>query len=41
MEQKMTDPDFLEDTRNLLSTEKSYNPHKAWELVKKELIDCL
>jgi len=41
MEQKMTDPDFLEDTRNLLRTDKLYNPQEAWELVKKQLIDPL
>ena len=41
VEEKMTDPDFLEDTRNLLSTDKSYNPIEGYDLVKKELIDQL
>lgn len=41
LDNKMTDPDFLEDTRNLIRTDKSYNPVEGYELVKKELIERL
>jgi len=41
MEEKMNDPIFLEDTRNLIRPEISYNPEVAYNLVRKELIDLL
>ena len=41
MEEKMNDPTFLEDTRNLIRPEISYNPEEAYSLVRKELIDRL
>ncbi|MCL2651752.1 MAG: nucleotidyl transferase AbiEii/AbiGii toxin family protein [Candidatus Azobacteroides sp.] len=41
MEEKMNDPIFLEDTRNLIRPEISYNPEEAYSLVRKELIDRL
>jgi predicted nucleotidyltransferase component of viral defense system len=41
MEEKLTNPIFLEDTQNLVRPDKSYNPKDAYDLVKKELIDRL
>ena len=41
MEEKITDPVFLEDTRNLIRPDMSYHPVEAYDLVKRELIDCL
>ncbi len=41
MELKMRDPEFLGDTVNLIRPELDYDPHKAYELVKSNLIDRL
>jgi predicted nucleotidyltransferase component of viral defense system len=41
MEEKMNDPIFLEDTRNLIRLGSSFNPVEAYDLVRKELIDRL
>jgi len=39
MEENMTDKEFLEDIRSILRPEVVYNNLKAWELVKKNLIE--
>ena len=39
MEQKIEDVEFLGDIEMLLRPNENYNPQKAWELVKKELIE--
>ena len=41
MEEKMNDPIFLEDTRNLIRPNNSYNPTEAYDLVRQKLIDRL
>ena len=41
MEQKIEDAEFLGDIEMLLRPNEKYNPHTAWELVKKELIEKL
>ena len=41
MEQKIEDAEFLGDIEMLLRPDKNYNPQKAWELVRKELIEKL
>ncbi len=41
MEEKMLDPDFLDDTKNLIRPEITFNPAESYELVKRELIDKL
>ncbi len=41
MEMKMQDADFLGDTVNLIRPELAYNPHEAFALVKRKLIDKL
>jgi len=41
MEQKIEDIEFLGDIEMLLRPNENYNPQKAWELVKKELIERL
>jgi len=41
LKEKMNDPDFLEDTQNLIRPDKLYNPEKGYELVSKMLIDRL
>lgn len=41
MELKMQDADFLGDTVNLIRPELAYNPHEAFALVKRKLIDKL
>ena len=41
MEQKIEDTEFLGDIEMLLRPNEVYNPQKAWELVKKELIEKL
>ena len=41
MELKMQNADFLGDTVNLIRPELAYNPHKAFALVKRKLIDKL
>ena len=41
MEQKIEDVEFLGDTEMLLRPNENYNPQKAWELIKKELIERL
>ena len=41
MEQKIKDAEFLGDIEMLLRPDENYNPHEAWELVKKQLIDHL
>jgi len=38
MESKITDDEFLGDTRSLLPPDEIYKPDEAWELVKKELV---
>lgn len=39
MEQKMDDPEFLNDTDYLLRPDEKYDPQIAYELIKKELIE--
>jgi hypothetical protein len=41
MEQKIDDEEFLGDTEMLLHPNEKYNPIKAWELVKSQLIERL
>ena len=41
MEQKIEDEEFLGDTAMLLRVDEKYNPVKAWELVKNQLIEKL
>ncbi len=41
MEEKMTDPDFLEDTKILIRPDMDFNPIEGYEVVKKVLIDKL
>lgn len=41
MEEKMKDPDFLEDTKSLLHPNEGFNPLEGYELVKNILIDRL
>ena len=41
MEQKVQDIEFLGDIEMLLRPNENYNPQKAWELVRKELIEKL
>jgi predicted nucleotidyltransferase component of viral defense system len=41
MELKLQDDEFLGDTEMLLHPDENYNPQKAWELVRKELIEKL
>lgn len=41
MELKMQDADFLGDTVNLIRPELTYDPHEAYALVKRKLIDKL
>ena len=38
IEEKLYDSEFLGDTKALFRTDEEYNPHVAWELIKKELI---
>jgi len=35
----MLDDDFLGDIKSLLRPDEKYDPNKAWELVKKELVE--
>jgi hypothetical protein len=39
MSEKMTDRDFLEDIRLVLMRGVEYDDEKAWELVRKELVE--
>ncbi len=39
MEEKMTDKEFLEDIHIILKPGVEYNNEKAWELVRKEIIE--
>jgi predicted nucleotidyltransferase component of viral defense system len=39
MELKMNDSEFIGDTKVLLRPDEMYNPHEAWEIVKKTLIE--
>jgi predicted nucleotidyltransferase component of viral defense system len=39
MNEKMTDRDFMEDIRLVLMRGVEYDDEKAWEVVKKELIE--
>lgn len=39
MEEKMTDKEFLQDIHSILKPEVEYDNVKAWEVVKKELIE--
>ncbi|MDR0205988.1 MAG: nucleotidyl transferase AbiEii/AbiGii toxin family protein [Bacteroidales bacterium] len=41
MEQKIKDEEFLGDTAMLLRSDEEYNPLKAWELVRNQLIEKL
>lgn len=41
MEEKMQDPDFIGDSQLLLRPEISFNPNKAYQFVKENLIDKL
>jgi len=38
---KMQDPDFLTDSRLLLRPDTTFDPYKAYEIVKTELINRL
>ena len=39
MEAKMLDSEFLGDITALVRPDEEYNPHEAYEVVKKELIE--
>jgi predicted nucleotidyltransferase component of viral defense system len=39
MEEKIIDDEFLGDTKSLLRPDEKYDPNKAWELVKTELVE--
>ena len=39
MEEKLTDKEFLNDIHIILKPGIEYNNDKAWEIVKKELIE--
>jgi predicted nucleotidyltransferase component of viral defense system len=39
MEEKMTDKEFLDDIHIILKPSVKYDNEKAWELVKKEIIE--
>ena len=41
MEEKMSDPDFLGDTQNLIRPDIKFNPQSGYELVRSQLIDKL
>ena len=41
MEEKMSDPDFLGDTQNLIWPDVEFNPQLGYELVRSQLIDRL
>lgn len=41
MEEKMQDADFLTDSQLLLRPDMTFNPHRAYEIVKEKLIDKL
>lgn len=41
MEEKMQDIEFLDDTSQLLRVGEDFDPHKAYAIVKKRLIDKL
>ena len=41
MEEKMSDPDFLGDTQNLIRPDREFNPWSGYELVRSRLIDKL
>ena len=41
MEGKMSDPDFLGDTQNLIRPDIEFNPQSGYELVRSLLIDKL
>lgn len=39
MEEKMSDPDFLGDTQNLIRPDKIFNPQLGYELILEKLIE--
>ena len=41
MEEKMSDPEFLGDTQNLIHPNREFNPLLGYELVRSRLIDKL
>lgn len=41
IEEKMSDPDFLGDTQNLIRPDREFNPWSGYELVRSRLIDKL
>ena len=41
MEEKMKDKEFLQDIHSILKPEVVYDNLKAWEIVRKELIEKL
>ncbi len=41
MEQKMNDPDFFRDTDAILSPDEIYDPHAAYEVVKRIILELL
>ena len=41
MEEKMQDPEFLEDVQPILRPEVSFNPFEGWDLVRERLVDRL
>jgi len=41
MEQKMNDPDFFRDTDAILSPDEIYDPHAAYEVVRRIILELL
>ena len=41
MDNKMTDPDFLEDMENLLCSDETFDIQEAYQMVKERIIDRL
>ena len=41
MEEKMVNDEFLGDTTSLIRSDDNYNPNKAYEVVKAQIIDKL
>jgi hypothetical protein len=41
LEEKMKDSDFLGDIKALIRPDEIYDSNKAWEVIRKELIEKL
>lgn len=41
IQEKMNDPEFIGDTKGLISQEEKWNPQKAYEFVKEKILDKL